>query len=79
MERRVGSAPSLGMLRPVNFVPRALHDPAGEFAIVLYDPTIDDEPTPKIQDGTLHTQTLLGLFWMGADGSCCGGGEEGGE
>jgi len=51
MERRVGGAASLGMLRPVNFVPRALHDPAGEFAIVLYDPTIDDEPTPKIQDG----------------------------
>jgi len=62
MERRVGSAPSLGMLRPVNFVPRALHDPAGEFAIVLYDPTIDDEPTPKIQDGTLHTQATHGLF-----------------
>ena len=52
MEKRVGCAPSLGMLRPANFVPRPLHDPAGEFAIVLYDPTIDDEPTPKIPDGT---------------------------
>jgi DNA repair and recombination RAD54-like protein len=52
MERRVGSAPSLGMLRPANFVARPLHDPAGEFAIVLYDPTIDDEPIPKIPDGT---------------------------
>jgi hypothetical protein len=51
MERRIGNAPSLGMLRPANFVPRPLHDPAGEFAIVLYDPTIDDEPTPKIPDG----------------------------
>jgi len=40
------------MLRPANFVARPLHDPAGEFAIVLYDPTIDDEPIPKILDGT---------------------------
>jgi DNA repair and recombination protein RAD54 and RAD54-like protein len=53
MERKFGYAPaSLGMLRPANFVPRPLHDPAGEFAIVLYDPTIDDEPPPKIPDGT---------------------------
>lgn len=52
MEKRVGCAPSLGMLRPANFVSRPLHDPAGEFAIVLYDPTIDDEPTPKIPDST---------------------------
>jgi DNA repair and recombination protein RAD54 and RAD54-like protein len=52
MEKRMGSAPSLGMLRPANFVPRPLHDPAGEFAIVLYDPTIDVEPPPKIVDGT---------------------------
>jgi DNA repair and recombination RAD54-like protein len=81
MERRVGSAPSLGMLRPVNFVPRALHDPAGEFAIVLYDPTIDDEPTPKIQDGILHTQATHGgggFFGIGANSSY-GGGREGGE
>jgi DNA repair and recombination RAD54-like protein len=53
-EKRVGSAPSLGMLRPATFVARPLHDPAGEFAIVLYDPTIDDEPTPKILDGISH-------------------------
>jgi len=51
MAARVGCAPSLGMLRPANFVPRPLHDPAGEFSIVLYDPTIDDEPPPKILDG----------------------------
>src|SRR5579862_2021634 len=49
-EKRMGSAPSLGMLRPANFVPRPLHDPCGEFAIVLYDPTIDDEPPPKIRE-----------------------------
>ncbi|CCJ29865.1 unnamed protein product [Pneumocystis jirovecii] len=34
--------PVLGTLRPVKFVPRPLHDPCGEFSIVLYDPTIDD-------------------------------------
>jgi DNA repair and recombination RAD54-like protein len=53
MEKRIGSAPSLGMLRPAGFVARPLHDPAGEFAIVLYDPTIDDEPLPKIADGMI--------------------------
>ena len=56
MEKRVGCAPSLGMLRPANFVPRPLHDPVGEFAIVLYDPTIDDEPPPKIPDGTISLE-----------------------
>ncbi|CCG81829.1 SNF2 family N-terminal domain protein [Taphrina deformans PYCC 5710] len=40
--------PSLGMRRKANFVSRPLHDPAGEFAIVLYDPTIDDEPPPEL-------------------------------
>lgn len=50
-EKRIGGAPSLGMLRPANFVARPLHDPCGEFAIVLYDPTIDDEPTPVIREG----------------------------
>ncbi|KAG5518106.1 hypothetical protein PMAC_003292 [Pneumocystis sp. 'macacae'] len=34
--------PVLGTLRPVKFVPRPLHDPCGEFSIVLYDPTVDD-------------------------------------
>jgi DNA repair and recombination RAD54-like protein len=29
------------------FVARPLHDPSGEFAIVLYDPTVDDKPVPK--------------------------------
>ncbi|AOW01360.1 YALI0B07513p [Yarrowia lipolytica CLIB122] len=37
----VESFPALGMRKPVDFVPRPLHDPAGEFAIVLYDPTVD--------------------------------------
>ena len=27
---------------------KPLHDPSGEFAIVLYDPTVDDKPDPKV-------------------------------
>lgn len=34
-------APALGMLKQAKFVARPLHDPSGEFAIVLFDPTID--------------------------------------
>ncbi|OCL07331.1 hypothetical protein AOQ84DRAFT_409184 [Glonium stellatum] len=37
-------APLLGMRQGRVFVARPLHDPSGEFAIVLYDPTIDDKP-----------------------------------
>ena len=33
--------PLLGLRQGKTFVARALHDPCGEFAIVLYDPTID--------------------------------------
>ena len=36
--------PLLGMRRGAVFVAKALHDPSGEFAIVLYDPTVDDKP-----------------------------------
>ena len=36
-------APALGMRIRANFVPKPLHDPSGEFAIVLYDPTVDDK------------------------------------
>lgn len=48
-------APTLGMRRGASFVVKPLHDPSGEFAIVLYDPTVDDvdeapEP-PKAQEG----------------------------
>lgn len=38
-------APLLGMRIGAVFVARPLHDPTDEFAIVLYDPTIDDKPT----------------------------------
>lgn len=40
-------APALGMRVRANFVPKPLHDPSGEFAIVLYDPTIDDKPAEE--------------------------------
>ncbi|KAL8802470.1 MAG: hypothetical protein Q9182_003778 [Xanthomendoza sp. 2 TL-2023] len=37
-------APTLGMRTGAAFIAKPLHDPSGEFAIVLYDPTIDDKP-----------------------------------
>lgn len=40
-------APTLGMRMGAVFIPKPLHDPSGEFAIVLYDPTIDDKPAIK--------------------------------
>ena len=36
--------PTLGLRRGAVFIAKPLHDPSGEFAIVLYDPTIDDKP-----------------------------------
>lgn len=47
-------APALGMRKSANFVARPLHDPSGEFAIVLYDPTVDDKKAEVVQeDGEL--------------------------
>lgn len=45
-------APTLGMRQGATFVVKPLHDPSGEFAIVLYDPTVDDidDPKPERQD-----------------------------
>jgi DNA repair and recombination RAD54-like protein len=40
-------APLLGMRLGTVFIARPLHDPSGEFAIVLYDPTVEDKPVPK--------------------------------
>lgn len=40
-------APLLGMRQGRVFVAKPLHDPSGEFAIVLYDPTIDDKPAEQ--------------------------------
>lgn len=39
-------APTLGMRQGAVFIAKPLHDPSGEFSIVLYDPTIDDKPAP---------------------------------
>ncbi|KKF94482.1 DNA repair protein rhp54 [Ceratocystis platani] len=36
--------PTLGLRQGASFVAKPLHDPSGEFAIVLYDPTIDQKP-----------------------------------
>jgi DNA repair and recombination protein RAD54 and RAD54-like protein len=40
-------SPTLGMRKGAVFVPKPLHDPSGEFAIVLYDPTVDNRPKPE--------------------------------
>ncbi|KAL2351643.1 DNA repair protein, SNF2 family [Cryomyces antarcticus] len=37
--------PLLGLRRGAAFIAKPLHDPSGEFAIVLYDPTVDGKPT----------------------------------
>lgn len=56
-------APTLGMRQGATFVVKPLHDPSGEFAIVLYDPTvddIDDPPDSKPEDkGTEETKAKL--------------------
>lgn len=44
-------APTLGLRQGATFVAKPLHDPSGEFAIVLYDPTVDDVPEkPEVKD-----------------------------
>ncbi|KAK4187859.1 DNA repair protein rhp54 [Podospora australis] len=45
--------PTLGLRMGAALSARPLHDPSGEFAIVLYDPTIDDKPKlppPKAEE-----------------------------
>lgn len=50
-------APTLGMRRGATFVVKPLHDPSGEFAIVLYDPTVDDRPIAELdQEGAQEDQ-----------------------
>lgn len=45
--------PTLGLRQGAVFVAKPLHDPCGEFAIVLYDPTVDDKPKrPVSEDGS---------------------------
>lgn len=53
--------PTLGLRQGAVFIARPLHDPSGEFAIVLYDPTVDDKPTgaPQVEaKADTPTQTL---------------------
>lgn len=52
-------APSLGMRRGQGFVNKPLHDPSGEFAIVLYDPTIDEKPDPEAEQKKLEEKPKL--------------------
>ena len=75
--------PTLGLRRGAVFVAKPLHDPGGEFAIVLYDPTIDDKPTtaeeveklshsqdvPKLEVPIMHKSLadILGLKKQVAD------------
>lgn len=42
--------PLLGLRQGAVFVAKPLHDPAGEFAIVLYDPTVDSKPDKTPED-----------------------------
>ena len=43
----VMSKASLGIRPPVQIIPRPLHNPMDDHAIVLYDPTIDDRETDE--------------------------------
>lgn len=52
-------APALGMRKRANFIARPLHDPSGEFAIVLYDPTVDDKKVEIIEEnGEVKIETV---------------------
>ncbi|KAK2778186.1 DNA repair and recombination protein rad54 [Colletotrichum kahawae] len=62
--------PTLGLRTGAVFVAKPLHDPSGEFSIVLYDPTVDDkskvpekkeeqkEPEPEKIDAPLVHKSL---------------------
>jgi len=45
--KTIHSNPSLGIRPQVNIIPRPLHDPMEDHAIVLYDPTIDMRETDE--------------------------------
>lgn len=48
--------PTLGLRQGVTFVAKPLHDPSGEFAIVLYDPTVDEKPIAKANEDDAEPQ-----------------------
>ncbi|KID92559.1 recombinational repair protein [Metarhizium guizhouense ARSEF 977] len=47
--------PTLGLRQGAVVSPRPLHDPSGEFAIVLYDPTVDGKPDNSQESEKLNT------------------------
>lgn len=52
--------PALGMRQGRASVVKPLHDPSGEFAIVLYDPTVDDRPREKTAEEELVAAEAAG-------------------
>jgi DNA repair and recombination RAD54-like protein len=55
-------APTLGMRKGATFVVKPLHDPSGEFAIVLYDPTIDDKQAEQPAEALKQTKDIVPLM-----------------
>lgn len=55
----VPSGASLGIRPPTKIIPRPLHDPMEDHAIVLYDPTIDDRETDEERQERLKEEARL--------------------
>lgn len=55
----VPSGASLGIRPPAKILPRPLHDPMQDHAIVLYDPTIDDRETDEERQERLKEEAKL--------------------
>lgn len=61
-------APALGMRKRAGFIARPLHDPSGEFAIVLYDPTVDDKKVEITEEnGEVKIETVSKIHRSLAD------------
>ncbi|PHH67464.1 hypothetical protein CDD82_1470 [Ophiocordyceps australis] len=67
----VRSRPTLGLRQGAVFIPKPLHDPSGEFAIVLHDPTVDgnakvEEPPSQVKceklDSSLAHKSLADIL-----------------
>ncbi|KAI9682739.1 MAG: DNA-dependent ATPase protein rad54 [Trizodia sp. TS-e1964] len=58
------SIPALGMRCGAVFLAKPLHDPSGEFAIVLFDPTIDDKPEVVEGEGAVEEIPKLDIPLM---------------
>lgn len=55
-------APTLGMRKGATFLVKPLHDPSGEFAIVLYDPTIDEKQEEKLANALENPKEVVPLM-----------------